>query len=372
MRRQTLLRIVPLVCLVCLLVGAPMVSCSPASSEQGNGSTGNAASGPEYTWRFGYPESMTTRNDSLEMFTRLISDYTDGRIAVDYFGNGVLGSHAEIFDAVQAGDVEMGCFAPYVDIVPGGMLNWMNWTVSNFRQAAVAYDPNGGVIFNVMNEAWHEVGFKLLWSAPQGAYGIANNKNPLKTPADFDGWKFRVSGSLGFVKTMENMGKGTSLQLETIPWADLYQSLQTGVVDGCWDIWPSMVQERHFEVIKYYTPLNFGWDTNNVVINEELWNSLPADLQAGIKLASIKAEEQNYEAIQRATLPAIQAVEAAGVQIYWMTDQERAVFREAANMPAIWSELCDPWLEAHYPGQNMSQHIQDELARIVAETPSVI
>ena len=41
-------------------------------------------------------------------------------------------------------------------------------------------------------------------------------------------------------------------------------------------------------------------------------------------------------------------------------------------MPAIWDELCKPWLDAHYPGQNMTQVIQDELDRIIAETPSVI
>jgi C4-dicarboxylate-binding protein DctP len=360
-----------LVLVIALAIAIVGPGCAPASSG-GSGGPGGDSAAPEYTWRFGYPESMTTRNQSLELFTYLVNAYTGGRVKVDYFGNGVLGSHAEIFDAVQAGDVEMGCFAPYVDIVPGGMLNWMNWTVSNYRQAAVAYDPNGGIIFDVMTEAWHEVGFKLLWSAPQGAYGIANTKNPLTKPSDFDGWKFRVSGSLGFVKTMQNMGKGTSLQLETIPWADLYQALQTGVVDGCWNIWPSMLQERHYEVIKYYTPLNFGWDTNNVVINEKLWNSLPGDLQQAIKLASIKAEEQNYEAIQRATLPAIQKIVDSGVEIYWISDAERAVFREAANMPAIWDELARPWLDSRYPGQNMTQVIQDELARIIAETPTVI
>ena len=350
---------------------ASVPGCAPASGGSSDGGDGDAPA-VEYTWRFGYPESMVTRNQSLELFTHLIDFYSDGRIKVDYYGNGVLGSHSEIFDAVQAGDVEMGCFAPYVDIVPGGMLNWMPWTVSNFRQAAVAYDPNGGILFDVMTEAWHEVGFKMLWSAPQGAYGIANTVRPLTKPSDFDGWKFRVSGSLGFVKTMENMGAGTSLQLETIPWSDLYQALQTGVVDGCWNIWPSLVQERHYEVIKYYTPLNFGWDTNNVVMNEEIYNSLPADLQDAIHLASLKAEEQNYEAIQRSVLPSIQAVEAAGVEVYWISDQERAAFRDAANMSGIWDELCKPWLDQHYPGQNMTKVIQDELDRIIEETPSVI
>jgi len=41
-------------------------------------------------------------------------------------------------------------------------------------------------------------------------------------------------------------------------------------------------------------------------------------------------------------------------------------------MPVIWEELCDPWLDAKYPGQNMSKQIQDELDRIIAETPAAI
>lgn len=348
--------------------------CAPSDGGGTGGDGDGGGSAPEYTWRFGYAESMTTRNESLEMFTHLIEAYSDDRIEVEYYGNGVLGSHSEIFDAVQMGDVEMGCFAPYVDIVPGGMLNWMNWTVSNFRQAAVAYDPNGGIVHEVMNEAWSEVGFKMLWSAPQGAYGIANNVRPLTKPEDFDGWKFRVSGSLGFVMCMENMAEnaGADLQLETIPWADLYQALQTGVVDGCWDIWPSLVEERHMEVVDYYTPLGFGWDTNNVVINQELWNSLPSDLQGAIHTASLRADAQNYEAIQRATLESIEAVEDAGVEIYWITDEERVAFREAANMTEIWDELAAPWLEQHYPGENMTQKIQDELDRIAEETPAAV
>jgi C4-dicarboxylate-binding protein DctP len=65
-------------------------------------------------------------------------------------------------------------------------------------------------------------------------------------------------------------------------------------------------------------------------------------------------------------------VEAAGVEVYWISDEERAAFREAANMSGIWDELCKPWLDQHYPGQNMTQKIQDELDRIIAETPSAI
>jgi len=364
-------KLLVLVMALALIAVAVAPACAPASGSGGSGGDG-AAPEAEYNWRMGYSDVMTTRNETLELFTHLVNGYSGGRINVDYMGSGVLGSNSEIFNAVQAGDLEMSCHAPYVDLVPGGMMNWMPWTVSNYRQAAVAYAPEEGVLFKVMDDAWAEVGFKQLFNTPQGAYGIANNVRPLKTPADFDGWKFRVSGSLGFVKTMENMTKGYSFQMETLPWADLYSALETGVVDGNWTIWNSLAQERHFEVTKYYTVLNFGWDCNNAVMNLELWNSLPADLQEAIKLAAAKADEQAYEAQQRATLVSIDYVIANGLEVYWPTDEERAAFREAANMPAIWTELCDPWLEGKYPGQNMSKIIQDELDRIIAETPAAI
>ncbi len=359
-----------LIVALALMAVATVPACTPSGTDGGDGGGGVAKA--EYNWRMGYPDVMTTRNESLEAFTHLVYGYSGGRIKVDYMGYGVLGSNSEIFNAVQAGNLEMSCHAPYVDLVPGGMMNWMPWTVSNYRQAAVAYEPEKGIIFKVMDDAWAEVGFKQLFNTPQGAYGIANNIRPLKTPADFDGWKFRVSGSLGFVRTMENMSKGYAFQMETLPWADLYTALETGVVDGYWTIWNSLAQERHFEVVKYYTVLNFGWDTNNAVMNLNLWNSLPADLQEAIKKASKQADSEAYESQQRATLESIDFVIANGLEVYWPTEEERAVFREAANMPVIWEELCDPWLDAKYPGQNMSKQIQDELDRIIAETPAAI
>lgn len=350
---------------------AVIPGCSPSGPSGDNGSGGDAA-GPEYRWRMGYSDVMTTRNQSLEAFTHMVYGYSDGRIEVDYMGYGVLGSNSEIFNAVQAGDLEMSCHAPYVDLVPGGMMNWMPWTVSNYRQAAAAYHPDDGIIFNVMNTAWEEVGFKQLFNTPQGAYGIANNIRPLKTPADFDGWKFRVSGSLGFVRTMENMASGYSFQMETLPWADLYTALETGVVDGYWTIWNSLAEERHFEVVDYFTVLNFGWDTNNVVMNLDLWNSLSPDLQDAIWQAALRADAEAYEAQQRAILTSIDFVIDQGLEVYWPTDEERAAFRDAANMPEIWEELCEPWLEQHFPGQNMSQKMQDELDRIFDEVPAAI
>jgi len=259
----------------------------------------------------------------------------------------------------------MGLFAPYVDLVPGGMLNWMPWTVSSYDEAAIAYGQPDGILYKVMSKAWDEVGFKLITPAfPMGPYGLGNNVRPLRVPDDMKGLKMRVSASLGFVKTMENMGKGTGLTLHTLPWAEVYSALERGVVDMVWSLWGSLVEERHAEVLKYYTALGFGWDCNSVVMNKPLWEKLPQDIKDAILRAAKMAEERDYEAHRRSDVINMQKVAAMGVQIYFPTPQEREIWRQKANMPSIWAELCDPWLEKHYPGQQMSKKILEELDRI--------
>ncbi len=285
---------------------------------------------------------------------------------MEFYPDGLLGSHSEIFHAVQEGSVEMGVFAPYVDIVPGGMLNWMPWTVGSYDEAAIAYAPDG-ILYQIMLVAWDDVGGRLIWNPPMGLYGWGNSARPVRVPDDLTDLKMRVSASLGAVKCWENMGKGTGMTLETIPWADLYNALERGVVDGCWSLWGSLVEERHFEGLKYYIALNWCWDTCNVVMNNQIWNELPADVQDIVMKAGMMAEERDYEAHRRSDLNYKKFVTEAGLQIYYPTPEEREIWRKKSNMPAIWEELCDPWLEEHYPGQNMSQKILTELDRIREE-----
>lgn len=319
---------------------------------------------PKYTWRLGSAWTQKVRNESLQLFCDLIKVYSNGTIQVRFQPSGLLGSHDEIFHAVQDGSVQMGVFAPYVNLVPGGMLNWMPWSVGSYDEAAIAYAAPDGILYKVMDKAWEQVGFKLIWSPPMGPYGLGNKVRPLRTPEDFKGLKIRVSASLGFVKTLQNMGKGTGMTLQTIPWSDLYNALERNVVDGCWSLWSSLMEERHFEVLRYYTALDFAWDSCNVAINRELWDKLPNDLQEAIFKAARIAEERDYEAHRRTDRTYQKKLMASGLKIHFPTLEEQAMFRKKANIPEIWKELCDPWLEKCFPGQNMSKNIQDELERI--------
>lgn len=329
------------------------------------GMIGTASAAPEYKWKFGVAWPRPTQNEYQKKFCDLVNKYSNGRIDLKYYPDGQLGTHDEHFHAVQDGSVQIAMFAPYVNLIPGGMLNWMPWTIESWDEAKIAFESGKGILWKVMEDAYNEVGMHMLYQTSFGAYGIGNRERPIRKPEDFKNLKMRVSASLGLVRALENMGKGYGMTLQTIPWSDLYDALSKGVVDGCWSMWPSLVEERHGEVLKYYSDMNFCWDVNNVAINKETWDKLPKDLKDAVNKAALEVEAELYAKQQSLEEEYKKKLsEIKGFQLVKLTPEEREVFRKRSNTPAAWDELCKPWLDKKYPGQNMTQKIQDELQRI--------
>ncbi len=323
---------------------------------------------PKYKWSFAQPWSRPLSNKGYEFFCDKVKEYSDGQIEIKFQPDGLLGTHDESFHGVRDGNIEVAVISPYVNLVPGGMLNWMPWTVGTFAEAKRAYAYPDGILFKVMQKAWNEVDCQLLFNVGQGPYGLANNARALKTPEDLKNLKMRVSSSLGFVLALKNMAEGTGMTMETIPWAEIYNALSRGVVDGCWDMWPSLVDERHAEVMKHFTDLQWSWDSQGIVINKALWDSLEPSLQEAIMKAAQEAETMLYDIQEKAQNDYIAALrQQKNFTITELSEEERDVWRNKARMEGIWKELCDPWLEKHYPGANMGATIQAELAKIREE-----
>lgn len=318
----------------------------------------------EYKWRFAHPSIVDIQNRTFEVFCDLVKVYSNGKMEIEYYPNGLLGGHDETFHAVQQGTIEMAPMYPYTHLVPNGTIDGMCWDVMTLDQGAVLYNPSDGMLFKVMSAAFKEVGMHYLFAVVDGIYGVGNNVRPIKTPDDFKNIKFRVSGTLGYVKAFQNMGKGTGMTFVTTPWAEIYNSLDRGVVDGCWSTWNAMVEERHMEVLKYYTALDLQFSANNVVVNEKAWDNLPLELQKVLIKAADVAEKYNYELNRRIIPNYIIQIAEAGCEIYYPTPEEIELFREKSNIPAIWEELFAPSIEELFPNQNMPQKVLDELDRV--------
>jgi TRAP-type C4-dicarboxylate transport system substrate-binding protein len=339
--------------LLSLMVASLLIFSAPVSSFAA-----------EYEWTLSQPWTRPIANEVINKFAEDIKKATDGRIEVKVYADGLLGNHDETFHGVQDGSITMGMVAPYVNLVPGGILNWMPWTISSWEAAEIAFAPVDGPLSKITETAYNEVGMHTLFHISQGAYGLGNIVRPLRKKEDFKNLKMRVSGSTSFVRALQNMGEGTGMTVVTLPWSDLYSALSRGVVDGNWTMWPSLVDERHYEVLKYYSDLNFGWDNNSIVINKDIWEKLPEDLQSIVSKISAEAQAYSNKLHREAESGYIAKVKDSDCEVVVLTDEERAAFRKDSNMPAVWKELCDPWLEKHFPGQNMSEKIQQQLVDI--------
>ena len=323
---------------------------------------------PEYRWKFGVPWPRPTQNEYYQMFCDRVKDYSQGKIEIKLYTDGQLGSHDEHFHAAQEGSVQLVLVVPYVNLVPGGVVNWVPWTIENVQEAKKAFEAGKGILWKVMEDAYNEVGLHMLFQTSFGAYGIGNKERPLEKPEDLKNLKMRVSASLGMVRALEGMGKGYGMTLQTIPWGDVYDALSKGVVDGCWSLWPSLVEDRQAEVLRHYSDVNFAWDTNNVVVNLEVWEKLPRELKDAVAKAAFEVETALYERQEILKAEFIKKLSVMhDFKITLLTPEQRAVFRERSNTPEIWVELVKPWVEKKYPGQNMTQKIQDELKKIHEE-----
>lgn len=345
-----------------LLVAMIFISAFAAPSD--------AANKPEHKWKLGIPWSRPAVNENLELFCKLVGEYTDGRIEVKYYPDGQLGTHDEMFHAVRRGDVTIGLFSAYVNLIPGGMINWMPWSTENWDAAKILYKHGEGIIWKATEVAYNEVGCHQLFNVMYGSYGVGSKIRPIRTPKDFDGLRFRVSASLASVMVFENITKnaGVNMTFETIPWADLYNALSKGVVDTIWSMWPSLIDERHGEVIRYYSDLNWTWDCNNMVINKKIWDELPQDLKDAVHKAAMIAEEKQFEKQKSIENDYIEKVRnIPGFTLVHLTPEERAEFRKMSDMPKIWDELAKPWLEKAFPGENMQEKMLEEIDRVHRE-----
>ena len=343
-----------------LLLSLFMVSMCAVTSE--------AAS--QYRWKLGIPWSRPAVDENLKLFCRLVEEYSGGKIEVRYYPDGQLGTHDETFHGVRRGDITMGLFSPYVNLVPGGMINWMPWSTENWDAAKILYEYGAGIIWKATEAAYNEVGMHQILNIMYGSYGVGSKVRPIRTPKDFDGLRFRVSASLASVRVFENIIKNANINmtLETIPWADLYNALSRGVVDTIWSMWPSLIDERHGEVLSYYSNLNWTWDCNNVVINKEIWDELPEDLKEAVNKAARVAEEKQFEKQRSIENEYIEKVRnLPGMTLVELTSEEREAFRKMSDVSAIWDELAKPWLEKAFPGENMQEKMLAEIERVHKE-----
>jgi C4-dicarboxylate-binding protein DctP len=193
--------------------------------------------------------------------------------------------------------------------------------------------PNRDVVRKV-NEG--PLGTKLLkLLEPKGMIGLAYWDNGFKqmsankkllTPADYRGLKFRIQSS----KVLEAQFRGLGVVPQVMAFSEVYQALQTGVVDGQENTWSNIYTQKMHEVQKYITVTNHGYIGYIVVVNKKFWDGLPADVRTQCEKAMKEATAYGNGQAQKENDDALAEIKKTGKsEIITLTPEQDSAMRKA-------------------------------------------
>ena len=302
-----------------LSIAAVVAACFAASA--------NAA---DYTMRLSHqfpPAHHSAKN--LEQFAAEVKANTGGKVEVQIFGAAQLYKPAQHHAAVAGGKLES---AAVLSFQWGGTIPEMNVTVIPYFMSSVekmrrfrgseaqklldAKMADKGVV----NIAW-------LMDANDGIFTSA--KSPLVKPEDFRGVKVRGLSKL-FDAGLVAMGAAPS----PMPAPEVYQALQTGVIDAGFTGVKAANSRKFYEVQKFGVASNIILAYDNLIVNPAWWNGLPASLRQGILAAVAKAEARAIPAADGIPPADAQVLRDKGMNVTVLSKAQEKVMADAMQ-PAV-------------------------------------
>jgi len=269
----------------------------------------------------------TPKGQAAEYFKKLAEERTKGAVKVEVYPNSQLYKDKEEMEALQMGSVQM--LAP--SLAKFGPLGLKEFEVFDlpfiFDDYAelhkVTQGPVGAKLLKrletkgLMGLAYWDNGFKVM----------SANK-ALKNVADFKGQKMRIQSS----KVLDSQMRSVGAIPQVMAFSEVYQALQTGVVDGTENPPSNLYTQKMHEVQKYVTMSNHGYLGYAVLVNKKFWMGLPADIRAALESSMKDATVFANGVAKKDNDDAMAAVKKAGKsQIINLTPQERGAWKKAMD-----------------------------------------
>ncbi len=267
----------------------------------------------------------TPKGKGALKFKELVEARTKGRVKVEVYPNSQLFKDGEEMQMLQLGNVQM--LAPSVSKF--GPLGAREFEVFDLPYI---FDNNKD-LHNVTQGRIGQQLFKKLDN--KGIIGLAYWDNgfkemsankPLRTPADFRGLKMRIQSS----KVLDGQMRALGATPQIMAFSEVYQALQTGVVDGTENPPSNLYTQKMHEVQKYLTLSDHGVVEYAVIVNKKFWEGLPADIRATLEGAMKDATAYTNDIAKQQNDEALEKVKASGkTQIITLTPEEKKAWKKA-------------------------------------------
>lgn len=267
----------------------------------------------------------TPKGMAAEFFKKKAEELTKGKVKVEVYANSTLYKDKEEMEALQLGAVQM--LAP--SLAKFGPLG-----VKEFEAFDLPY------IFDNYTEL-HRVtqgplGQSLLKKLePKGILGLAfwdngfksfSANTPIKSPADLKGKKMRIQSS----KVLEEEMRSLGALPQVMAFSEVYQALQTGVVDGTENPISNLYTQKMHEVQKHLTLTDHGYLGYAVIVNKKFWEGLPADVRGQLETAMKDSTVYANKIAKDQNDKDLESVKKSGkTTVYTPTAEERLAFKKA-------------------------------------------
>jgi len=272
------------------------------------GLSGPAAAQEAIVIKFSHVAAPNTpKGQAADYFKKLAEERTKGRVKVMVYPNSILYKDKEELEALQIGSVQM--LAP----VPGkfGPVGVKEFEVFDlpyiFKDINAVHrfarGPGGSGLLKKL-EAHGMVGLSY-WD---NGFRVMSASKPIHMPEDMRGLKMRINSSKVNAAIMKSVGA----MPQSLAFSEVYQALQTGVVDGTEGPLSNLYTQKQFEVQKHVT-LSYHTISNYVVVtNKKFWDALPADIRTILEGAMKDATEYNDQIAEKDEADSLAAIKASG------------------------------------------------------------
>jgi len=276
----------------------------------------------------------TPKGKGALKFKELAEKYTSGKVRVEVYPNSSLYKDKEEIEALQLGSVQM--LAPSTaKFAPLGAkefealdLPWLFKDDDTYAKAMKG--PVGKWLFQKLESK----GITGLAYWDNGFHMVSANRL-LINPSDFQGLKFRISGSKIADQYFRELGSIPQI----MAFSEVYQALQTGVVDGCENTPSNYLTQKFHEVQKHITVSYHAHLQYTVIVNSKFWNGLPADIRAQLDKAMDEATDYTNSIARKENEDALAAIKASGrTTLHYLSDEQRAAWQKAMAPTYKWAK----------------------------------
>lgn len=267
----------------------------------------------------------TPKGKAADQFAKLVNERAAGQIKVEVYPNSQLYKDSEEMNAIQLGTVQM--LAP--SLAKFGPLGVREFEVFDlpfmFDDYSALHRITNGAIGAALLKKLEPKGIAGLAYWDNGFKNFSANK-PTKTPADFKGLTMRIQSS----KVLESEIRALGAIPQVMAFSEVYQALQSGIVDGTENPPSNFYTQKMHEVQKYMVQSRHGYLGYAVIVNKKFWDGLPPDLQKLVATAMEESTRYANAIAQKENAEATAAVKASGkTRVLALNSGERSELKKA-------------------------------------------